>query len=198
MADAQPPLTIDPAEKEKMDVWLLQNLASIIPSMAEASIIQFSNEVLQDNKLVPASTKAGLNFFKANVFLANLKKLVAMVNKKVLKDIPHLASGELSKEFFNTATADHKIGINLIEDSATRRYIRKLQKALVAEGIPIRINGPTNRTFLTSTYVIEVTGSTEELNNSGDMYILMYFIPQVMQAFKTIQRKAIYARDSLR
>lgn len=191
---------ISKEERNKMNSWLLCNLDSIVPNIAEASIIQFSHTVLLDNKLITSSAKTGLNFFRITGFNTNFKRLIGLVIKRLVKDLPHLESPEVVIGFFNDqgVHSDQKIVINVMDSEAVERYVRRMNFLISQKGLPIEITGPVNQTLLTSKYILEIKGDTRTLAETGDMYKAMFFLPQIMRGLKTIQRKAVYARESVR
>jgi hypothetical protein len=175
---------------------LLVNGQTLVSQFGGETLSKFAVEKLLEHKLTSRNFKAGLDFSDNYRARTGRTKLVNLIAKYVQREYPHYTNdsdGILSNNFVaKHYYSNEQLNVVTMYDKAVLRYLRRINKALVAHNIPITVNFLEHNTESGDKIEITIGARTSGTRSTLHYYRLLCFVPEILAFFRNLSRKATF------
>lgn len=182
------------------DYFLLNNVRNVISSLARNNLVRYTIDTLVRRKLVTRNFKAGLNFLDNYTARADLKKFWKVLQSNLLKQIDYL-NNNVVVNYLDVTRNRGSLFITVVKDPSNARYIRRLNRLLLTNDIPLTINISSHNYYTDQTIRENSEVWTITMQNSSDthkLYKLLDNIDLVFKVLSTLHRRAVFTNESIR
>jgi hypothetical protein len=171
--------------------YLITQGSSLVSQFGAETLSKFSLQKLLEHRLTNRNLKAGLDFTDAYKADRARERLVRMLEAYIKKEFAFLfKEGVTETEFLSQPwKGSGSFAVNTFYDKSVVRYVEKINRILVNENLPILIT--MNQYNTLDLDKIEISIVNNHRQPSLKYYKLMWYLPEVVQFFKTLTRKAM-------
>lgn len=174
----------------------------LLSDIAKIQLLNYTIEAVVSNKLSSRNFKKGLGFSNHYECIESSKTLFTLLCKKIHSELPYLTNSLSPLDLDDTRRtlfissgsrqSGYSLTIRTLPQESIRRYIRIINKELREKVSPHLCVDISSKGYA---YILRLLCNGNALFRN---YLLLAYLPQILQVLKTLSRKATFQDESLR